>query len=42
MKIVHINTVDFGSTGRIMLQIAQQARSRGHAVWTFSTAPRHR
>ena len=41
MKIVHINAVDFGSTGRIMLQIAQHAREQGHDVRTFSVAPRH-
>lgn len=38
MKIVEINTVDYGSTGRIMLQIAQQAREDGHEAWTFSMA----
>lgn len=38
MKIVEINTVHFGSTGRIMLQIAEVARARGHEVCTFSRA----
>lgn len=36
MRIVEINTVDYGSTGRIMLQIANSAREHGHQVWTFS------
>lgn len=40
MKIVEVNTVDYGSTGRIMLQIAQCARTHGHGVWTYSMAPK--
>ncbi len=38
MKIVEINTVDIGSTGRIMLQIAHAARQNRDKVWTFSMA----
>ncbi len=38
MKIVEINTVDIGSTGRIVLQIAMTARQCGNKVWTFSMA----
>lgn len=33
MNIVEINTCNFGSTGKIMLQIAQTAEHRGHNVW---------
>lgn len=36
MNIVEINTCDYGSTGKIMLQIAQSAREEGHKVFTFS------
>lgn len=36
MKIAEINTVHYGSTGKIMLQIAQTARTHGHTVVTFS------
>ena len=36
MKIAEINTVDYGSTGKIMFHIAQCARERGHIVRTFS------
>ena len=36
MKIVEINTCDYGSTGKIMLQIAETARENGHSVTTFS------
>lgn len=32
MKILEINEVNFGSTGKIMLQIADLARSEGHEV----------
>ena len=38
MKIVEINTVRVGSTGKIMLQIAETARMQGHEVYTFSRA----
>ena len=37
MKIAQINFVTYGSTGKIMLQIAQTARQHGHQVKTFST-----
>lgn len=37
MKVVQINMVDFGSTGKIMLQIADTARKNGMQVQTFST-----
>lgn len=33
MNIVEINTCNYGSTGKIMLQIAQTAETRGHNVW---------
>ena len=36
MKIVEINTCDYGSTGKIMLQIAETARENGHSITTFS------
>lgn len=36
MKIVEINSMNFGSTGKIMLGIAEVARCAGHQVWTFS------
>ena len=36
MRILEINTVNFGSTGHIMLRIADLARSEGHeAVCCF-------
>ena len=36
MKIAEINTVHYGSTGKIMLQIASAARNNSHTVKTFS------
>lgn len=33
MKIVEINSVNYGSTGKIMLQIADEARKHRHEVW---------
>ena len=36
MKIAEINMVDYGSTGKIMLHIADNARRAGHVVRTFS------
>lgn len=36
MKIVEINTCDYGSTGNIMLQIASLAREQGYEIHTFS------
>lgn len=36
MRIAEINMVDYGSTGKIMLQIADVARKKGHEVRTFS------
>ena len=36
LKIVEINAYHRGSTGKIMLGIAQVARQAGHEVWTFS------
>ena len=41
MKIAEINTVDYGSTERIMLSIAEAAEKNGDRVWTFSVAPKH-
>lgn len=37
MKIAQINMIHFGSTGKIMLQIAETARDLGHEALTFST-----
>jgi len=37
MRIAEINMIASGSTGKIMLDIANVARSRGHEVLTFST-----
>ena len=36
MRIAQINISSYGSTGKIMLQIAQEARTQGHDVLTFS------
>ena len=36
MKVIELNTWDIGSTGRIMLQIAKEARKKGFDVKTFS------
>lgn len=36
MKAVQINMTNTGSTGKIMLGIAQVARAHGHESWTFS------
>lgn len=33
MNIVEINTCNYGSTGKIMLQISQTAEDKGHNVW---------
>lgn len=33
MKIIEINMMTWGSTGKIMLQIAEQARKEDHEVW---------
>ena len=37
MLIVEINAYSYGSTGNIMMQIAEQARKKGHKVITYST-----
>ncbi|MCR4720052.1 MAG: glycosyltransferase [Firmicutes bacterium] len=37
MKIVEINSVNYGSTGNIMLLIAEKAREKGIEVYTFSS-----
>lgn len=37
MKIAQINMTPYGSTGKIMLQIAQTAQSFGHNVACFTT-----
>ena len=34
MKVIEINSGNFGSTGNIMLQIAEAARTKGHTVIT--------
>lgn len=39
MKIAQINMIPYGSTGKIMLQIAAAARKAGHTVRTYSTIP---
>lgn len=39
MRIAHINAFTVGSTGRIMLQIAECARAQGHDVYTYSPYP---
>lgn len=39
MKIAQINMITYGSTGKIMLQIAETARKEGNEVRTFSTVP---
>lgn len=36
MRIAAINISDYGSTGKIMLGIAEEARRKGHEVRTFS------
>ena len=36
MRIAAVNISDYGSTGKIMLGIAEEARQRGHEVRTFS------
>lgn len=36
MRIAEINMTHNGSTGKIMLGIAEVARKKGHQVWTFS------
>lgn len=36
MTVAEINTVTYGSTGKIMLQIADSARENGHSVCTYS------
>lgn len=38
MKIVEINTVCVGSTGNIMLQVAQLAQKKGHQAYAFFRA----
>ena len=40
LNIVAINTVDYGSTGRIMKEIANYVRDKGHNYQTFSVAKR--
>ena len=39
MKIAEINMLSYGSTGKIMFQIADAARKQGHIVKTFSALP---
>lgn len=39
MKIAQINMIPYGSTGKIMFQIAETARKEGNEVRTFSTVP---
>lgn len=37
MKVVEINTVNYGSTGKIMFQVAELLRKNGNEVVTYST-----
>lgn len=39
MKLAQINMIPYGSTGKIMFQIADVAVERGHEVKNFSTVP---
>lgn len=39
MKVAEINMIPYGSTGKIMLQIADEARKSGIKVKTYSTVP---
>lgn len=39
MKIAQINMIPYGSTGKIMFQIAETARKEGYEARTFSTVP---
>lgn len=41
MKIVMINSVTYGSTGKIMLQIAETARAAGHEAYVCYPKGRH-
>ena len=36
MVIAEINTLSYGSTGKIMFDLADAARTRGHTVYTYS------
>ena len=40
MRIVHINSVAHGSTGKIMLNIAETVKKMGHEAYTFSESRR--
>lgn len=41
MKIIEINTCNYGSTGKIMLQIAEKANQEGHKCWIAIPKGRH-
>lgn len=41
MKIVMINSVTYGSTGKIMLQLAEMARAAGHEAYVCYPKGRH-
>ena len=41
LTIVEINSVPFGSTGGIMLNVAEQARKAGHRVFVCYPDGRH-
>jgi len=41
MRIVAINTCDYGSTGKIMRQIAENAETKGHSYWIAIPKGRH-
>jgi len=36
MRIVEVNMMHTGSTGKIMLEIAETGRQKGHEMWTYS------
>ena len=41
MRIVEINTCNYGSTGKIMLQIAKTANQNDHKCWIAIPKGRH-
>ncbi len=41
MKILEINTCDYGSTGKIMMQIAETANKQGYTCWIAIPRGRH-
>lgn len=39
MKIAQINMIPYGSTGKIMLQVAETVRESGHSARSYTTVP---